>query len=77
MTQTDITALPGLVGSMRRSAKNGVLTTLRVGFVRKELCVAEKVELHTLAILSHVKQLRQAGQMSLLFLQDHVIATMT
>lgn len=44
MTQTDITALPGLVDSMRRSVKNGVLTTLRVGFVKKkkkELCVAE------------------------------------
>lgn len=38
MTQTDITALPGLVGSMR-SVKNGVLTTLRVGFVKKKSSV--------------------------------------
>lgn len=77
MTQTDITALPGLVGSMRRSVKKEVLAALKSGVVRKELCVAEEVELHTLAILSHVKQLHQAGQMSLLFLQDHVIATTT
>lgn len=38
MTQTDITALPGLVGSMRRSVKKEVLAALRVVLLRKLSC---------------------------------------